>query len=314
MVGEQAAKSEPKIDPYRTIEIAPIRSSEPTPQTPTNRPKLQTLRQTTTIQLGCGGPPSETTDFDVPVVKPTVEQPVIGGSSAATLGAEAALPRQDRRPMIVKAPAPAQDAPVGSDPWFQERGSDRPVSTSSAAKVGRRRPSLSVALEKLGLRAKRQPVLVFGGAAIGSLVLVLFFAGAAKVLSPHSGPKTERVMAARPTVTGTGTPSVSSKASTREPANETAAAPSAAVQTPIPAEAKPEDVPAAIAATPDVAPAVGHLFAGRLPEAEQAYRDLATKFPGEPAFQSASRILARKNGPNCRGANSSKTACPSVKP
>lgn len=288
------SKSSAKIDPFRTIEIGPIRLSEPTPAEETAQPKLETLRQTTTIQIGTnlGG---ETTDFDVPVASPTVAQPGTGTASSAPTSPNDAPRLQERRPMIVKAPAPAPQESFESN-------------------VPKRLPSLATALEKLGLRAKRQPVLVFGGAAIASFVLVLFFIGVAKMLSPHPTPRTERAVAAQATTTQTSARAERSTIPVGAAATEIAATGSAAPQPPVPAEAKSEDVPAAIAAPPDVAPAVGHLFSGRLPEAEQAYRDLATKFPKEPVFHSAARILARKNSPNCRGVNLTKTACPSVKP
>lgn len=302
---------QPRLEPYRTIEIAPIRFSDPAHQGETRRPESGPSKRTTTVPLGGCVSGSVTTAFDMPVVKPLAMTSEASSVDIEQVGSAA---DRERRPIVLKVPTPATDSVSGLDPWFQEGGSERPVSTTSASVKGRLR-SLSTVLEQLGLRAKRQPVLVFGGAAIGSLVLVLFFVAAAKMLGSHSVQKSDRVMAVRPAVTSAASHSESSKAVTHEPTqNPAASASTGPAQPPLQAEAKADDVPAAIAATPDVAPAVGHLLSGRLPEAEQAYRDLATKFPGEPAFQSAARILARKNSPGCRGTNPSKTACPSVKP
>jgi TolA-binding protein len=65
---------------------------------------------------------------------------------------------------------------------------------------------------------------------------------------------------------------------------------------------------------PDVRVAVSHLFAGRLPEAEQAYRELATAYPQNPTFQLATRMLSKRNSADCRALSDTKKSCPTVKP
>lgn len=307
-------RAEPKLDPYRTIEIAPVRLPESKPPNRTSQPKLENLLQTTTIQLGGNARITDTTDFEVPVVKSATAkaEPIV--PTATSGGGESIHGIADRRPIVLKTPAATHKASLGSDPWFQGHDSDRPVSNTPPSAVVRTLSSPSKALEKLGTLAQKRPVLVIGGAAIGSLVLVLFFAGAAKVLSPHAKPVPAKAVATQPAA---ATPD-SQKGSPKAPANDSgpvkAETAVGTAQAQAPSETKVEDTPEAIAATPDVTPAVGHLFAGRLPEAEQAYRELAAKFPNEPAFQSASKILARKNSPTCRGASPSKALCPSVKP
>ncbi|MGE5785544.1 MAG: hypothetical protein ACM3ZE_13185, partial [Myxococcales bacterium] len=310
-----STKSEVRIDPYRTIEIAPIRLADPVATNPAGRAKLETRRQTTTLQVGRGGQASETTDLEVPVVNLSIEQRGTGLSSAAPC-AERTPAREALSPIHVSARAMAPAASIGSDPWFLEGDSERPVSSPSPAKVGRWLPSFSIGLERLGLLAKRRPTIVFVGAAFGSLVLVLFFAGLARLMSPQSDQKPQRVTAVQRAAPQRGISAEASKAAGAE-SYATGIPPSSrpdAAHPLTPAQTRHEDVPAAIAAVANATPAVGHLFAGRLPEAAQAYYELAQKFPDEPVFQSASRILARKNSPACRGTNSSKTACPSVKP
>jgi hypothetical protein len=146
------------------------------------------------------------------------------------------------------------------------------------------------------------------GAAVTALVMILFMVGAAKLLTPRAAPKSERVMAALPAgnVPMSQSKDVLGKEATDSSVTASSTKPSQDLDV--------QEVPVAIAAIPNVGQAVGHLFSGRLPEAEQAYRDLAAQFPREPAFESAARILARKNSSNCRGANLSKSSCPSVKP
>ena len=295
--------TEPKLDPHRTVELAPLRLTGPERPSNTSLQKLEPLHQTTTIELRTPSIASDTTDFDVPVAKPTELKAVVPSPSIPLDSNANTSNRQVRHSTYVK--------PAGA---INEQNSDRPVSSSSPSEVVRTLSSLSKALEKLGVQAKNRPVLVFGGAAIGSLVLVLFIVGATKVLTPHAKQTSGRATATHSTTTETIVHRESPESSVSEVAREKTDAAVGKTTSKPPPETKLENVPAAIAAAPDVTPAVGHLFAGRLPEAEQAYRDLAERFPNEPAFLSSVRILARKNSPTCRGATPSKTVCPSVKP
>jgi len=185
--------------------------------------------------------------------------------------------------------------------------------------VARKIPPPSALLEKLGLMTKTRPGLVIGGASAGSVVLVLFLVGASQLIGHRSLKVTQHFVAPQPVLTARA-------------ASDRASVQSGWANT-VPIEVSPDDskvrgnggapgapvgsasdaIPDAIAAKPDVTAAVGHVFSGRLAEAEQAYRELSTRFPDDPAFRAAARILARRNGPACRAAKNTKTSCPTVK-
>jgi hypothetical protein len=231
-----------------------------------------------TIEIAPVGRPirSETTDFELPTLHQRLE-------------AVAPNTRDD-----------SHDQPSSNtENWFQSNDTTRPVNSPPVPTRVRKRQLLTTSLEQLGILAKKRPLLVFGGTIAGAFVFVMFLAGITRILVPNAGHQPRRVVTRtveKPQIT-VPQAIASSNPTTPIAAPTEAAAPSSAT-----------------ASTEDIVPAVGHLFAGRLPEAEQAYRELSRKFPNEPAFQSLTRVLARKNGTNCRLANSSKAACPSVKP
>lgn len=217
---------------------------------------------------------------------------------------------------VIPAPAPqlTEDEPAPRQGRVESYASAGSLagglqSHSPAAEIAQRASvQLSVPLEaglsRLGLLTKTRPGLVVGTAAIGSIVLLLTFVGAANLAAERGRRTTKHYAVPSAQAAHLATPQADQK-HTFGPS----AAPSAVPVTPLPVD----EMPAADAPVPDSTIALGHLFAGRLPEAEQAYRDLASRFPNEAAFRATSRILERRNSARCRAPNDAKTSCPAVK-
>jgi hypothetical protein len=86
------------------------------------------------------------------------------------------------------------------------------------------------------------------------------------------------------------------------------------VAVPAPAvDAKPVGHAAKRAPDAALASAVGHLSAGRLSEASQAYGSLASRVEGAVVYATAAEILARRASPACKGGSMrSSTDCPEI--
>ncbi|MGC4068895.1 MAG: hypothetical protein QM784_30480 [Polyangiaceae bacterium] len=288
------AEAAVKFDPHRTIEIAPVREPLAPSSSKLKDVKAPLVPVVTSPQAPLVKVLSDTTEFEVPVMMTPSKPARDVRETSRENEAAAAMPSSPKAKAVVAPERPEQVASVSSAPVKQ------------LARGG--------LLERLGLLAKARPVLVLGSAALGALVLVLFFASVAKLLAPKASAGTQaqpvearRAPAASASVVASTMPTLEA-ARPIDARNPTASEPVASV---------PIALTQTVAAGPapaDVSPAVGHLFAGRLVEAEHSYRELASRYPAEPAFQSIARILARRSSPACRGASPSKSSCPSVKP
>lgn len=197
---------------------------------------------------------------------------------------------------LVPSPQPSALTPKSgrlSSATFNDE-SNRPVMHSHTEQ-----PAPAI-LAQLGLLTKRRPVAVIGGAAIGTLVMTVFLVGAAQLVGGRSKSKPS----ARPTTVVTAVAPFASRV-LPPPATAVVSVDSAAV---------PAQESAAGAEDPAVAAALGHLFAGRLAEAEQAYRGLSAKYPAEASYRSIALMLGRRNSADCRPDNDIKKVCPVVKP
>lgn len=187
--------------------------------------------------------------------------------------------------------------PAASVPRAKATNSDR----LDAMALRTRTPSGSV-IARLGEIAKRYPVGVIGGAMVAGLVVMVFLVGAAQLLRPA----VPRRAPDRAVVTTAVLPAHAASASSgslqvdRQGAAPVPAAPARRSS----GEEEDHSVPNA----------VGHLFASRLPEAEQAYGELAASHPEEPIFATLTRLLAKRNSPDCRTQNNTVKSCPTVKP
>lgn len=184
--------------------------------------------------------------------------------------------------------------------------SSSPIGATNAPKFRAFLPITTV-LARLGEMTTRRPIAVLATAGMGSLVLVGFLVAVSHLIGFGRYPKpsshaASSVTAAATTVLAPELPRVDLPSSTAVPSPATAPTTEAEAPTTI-----------SDGDTPETSLAVGHLFAGRLPEAAQAYRDLATRHPNDLAFQAASRILTRRTAPTCSATNNTRTSCPSVK-
>lgn len=194
---------------------------------------------------------------------------------------------------------------------------------------------------QLGGLARRQSVALIGAVIVGSLILVALIVGTARLLQPAPPARVARNAATAPTDKLTAAAAVS--ASGAVPPNPVPAPPTTGA---FPVLAAPAAVsvgpkasvaasasdqhasangkaasaaklPTAAASAEDLTlpNAAGHLFASRLPEAEQAYRELAANNPDEPIFLTVVRLLGKRNSPECRSpTNHALKSCPTVKP
>jgi hypothetical protein len=162
-------------------------------------------------------------------------------------------------------------------------------------------------LEQLGLLTKRHPAGVLGGAAVGSSFIVVFMVGAAHLLGVGSKSAVGISTSAKSVVVSTNTPRLTMASALRTGVPTILSVGSAAPVAP------PTVASGTSVGKPTVAVAAGHLFAGRLPEAESAYRELGTNYPNTPSYAVLARVLGRRNGADCRSAFEIKKRCPVVK-
>jgi hypothetical protein len=171
-----------------------------------------------------------------------------------------------------------------------------PIGQKAPSNFARKSPD--TVLEKLGVLTKKYPIHVAASAVAGAFLLVLSMVGTARLFAPKSAKS------------AVATATVTHFAST-----QTVIMPeTVAVQNPPETTLPTGPVEGAAIETPDVRIAISHLFSGRLPEAEQAYRELATRFPQNPSFQVATRILTKRNSADCRSLSDTNKFCPTVKP
>lgn len=181
---------------------------------------------------------------------------------------------------------------------------ESPQPPSSTAGETLRRLSLvkQPLLARLGLLTQRHPIAVIGGAAAGSLFLVVFMVGAAQLFG--GGTKVANV-AVLPKA------AIRSEAQ-RQPENAIPSSETPPAPPSVPSTTTTDDGTASVP-DPAVAAAAGHLFAGRLVEAENTYRELGARRPDAPSYAKLARVLARRNSADCRSASETKKSCPMVK-
>ena len=177
------------------------------------------------------------------------------------------------------------------------------------------------AVAKLGILTQRYPVGVIGGVAVGAMMLAVSLVGAAHLLglrsrTPDAIPVSRAALQAAVVVKKPVEQSFATASGSATPVRRALnlSASGAPNVPPSPPSAPATAQTAATETDPSLPVAVGHLFSGRLLEAEQAYRALAVQHPEEPTYQALSRLLARRNGPDCRPGNPMQKACPAVKP
>jgi hypothetical protein len=143
-------------------------------------------------------------------------------------------------------------------------------------------------------------------------MIVVFLVGAAHLVRSHSV-KTSNLPAQshHVAVSSWSATQYASEAQNKVPERIAAPiAPAGAASEPAPTNA----VVQAMAPDANASIAVGHLFAGRLAEAEQAYRELAQHNPDDATYPVLARILTRRNRAECRATGTAKNLCPMVKP
>jgi len=293
-----------ELDPYQTIEISRALFAEPS-SSPVRSVTRSDTPQAPATAAGVVRKSGDTTEFDVLVTNPVAVVPALSGSahrarSVHSAGAEFENNAVDSTPKSAVAAAPKQS-----------RREFENVNVAAAPKEGRGKPITMAALERIGVLTKQRPLLVIGGAAVGSLILVMFLLGVAHLLGARTDPTKPQT---RPEGQAASAASVTGSSATPAKAGPSDANATEPEPAPTAPEAVSNPVPASIKALPDASMAVGHLFAGRLPEAEQAYRDLSARYPDDPAFRAAARILTRRNAPACRAGSATSTSCPMVKP
>lgn len=265
---------------FRTLELGGVEQMDREPFEVTKPPTSKATSRTIEI-VAPKKRLSDTTEFEVLAVNPSTQQPV----------------RDDE-------PTPKQGGvePIAS---LVPSHSPAPKTAHRTSAVHQVSVSLRAGLSRLGLLTKTRPGLVVGTASLGSVVLLLTFVGAANLAAEQGRTTTKHYAVPSDQTVQLATPLAAQK---HNP--EPSASPSAVPVVRLPAV---DQMPAADAPVADSTIALGHLFAGRLPEAEQAYRNLASRFPNEPAFRATSRILERRNSARCRTQNDAKTSCPVVK-
>lgn len=166
----------------------------------------------------------------------------------------------------------------------------------------RRPPPWHAFLTQLGTLTKERPVLVLGGGLACALVIALALVGAARVAEPTRRASTASATASSRPVPGSAAPTPS--------ATVLVASAPALVAVPAPA-AEPKRKPKGLV-DPVLAAAAGHLAAGRVAEASQAYAALAARPEGGEVYASAAALLARRAGQDCSASPSASARCPEL--
>jgi hypothetical protein len=159
-------------------------------------------------------------------------------------------------------------------------------------------------LTHLGTLTKERPVLVLGGGLASALVMALALVGAARVAEP---PRRASTPAAAVPSANPATESVALAPS----ATALAAPAPALIAVPVPAAADPKRKPKGVV-DPELAAAAGHLAAGRVADASQAYAALGSRPEGGEVYAQASALLARRAGQDCSAAPSAGARCPEL--
>jgi hypothetical protein len=165
------------------------------------------------------------------------------------------------------------------------------------------RPSRVTAfLTQVGVLTKQRPVLIVGGGLVGAFVLALALLGATRLGDPSKAAAAPLAPTSAKPLTGpvpSATPVVE-----KSP-------PVVAVVTPPPAEAKAKARAQKGSDDPVLRMAVGHLAAGRVSEAAEAYRVLSARSEGGGIYAKAAALLARRAG-ECVAATAQPANCPEI--
>jgi hypothetical protein len=226
----------------------------------------------------------------------------------------------------VPAATQAYDLPIASpklacETTVVEVSVARPPSTRTPSSARRQkiestsesRRAAGIVYASIAAVLTRRPAVLIAGAVAGSLMLVVSLVGPGSCRIQQPGAPTARSKG--PTVIASSEAPGFGKNATRSPEPEVPihdqllAYPASAIAT-------NTAVGTAVVANADslLPIALGHLFAGRLPAAEQAYRQLAARHPEDPTYSILTRILGRCNSPDCRPASAMHGLCPTVLP
>jgi hypothetical protein len=226
-----------------------------------------------------------------PIEAPSPARPVDDPAQVITqettaFDVAAVLDARPRMESSLAAPTAAQAPPIAK----ASRAAPRPTSPWHTF------------LTQLGTLTKERPILVLGGGLASALVIALALVGAARVAEPPRRASTAATASSRP-APGSVVPSPSATA---------LAAPAAAlVAVPVPETPDPKRKPKGVV-DPVLATAAGHLAAGRVADASQAYAGLASRPEGGEVYAKAAALLARRAGQDCSASPSASARCPEL--
>jgi hypothetical protein len=154
-------------------------------------------------------------------------------------------------------------------------------------------------LTLLGALTKQRPVLAISSAALGAMILSFALVGATRVAEPKRAPVPPTPAASQPAL---------SKPSAVAPAVSPLPALPVVVAVPLLGDAKPAARTAKGPLDPELAAAVGHLAAGRISEASQAYSALAARPAGGDVYARTAALLSHRATSCAPGS----TRCPEI--
>lgn len=236
---------------------------------------------------------------------PPVETSAVGAAMARAEVSQAAAPilaTQDTTSFDVAAVAPPT---LRSD----NNGDQRTVVVSTTPETPRQprksaspKPPLGskTLLTQLGALTKQRPVLAISGAALGAMILSFALVGAARVADPRRAPA--------PAALSSRAPATSNQAASSPPVQPLPSLP-ATVAVAVPTDAKAPFRTSKGPHDPELASAVGHLAAGRIFEASQAYSVLAARPAGGDVYARTAALLSRRATACATG---SPTRCPEI--
>ncbi|HKY34850.1 MAG TPA: hypothetical protein VJN18_02820 [Polyangiaceae bacterium] len=235
---------------------------------------------------------------------PALEIRAVGAASTraeAPQAAGATLANQETTSFDVAAVAPPAPRNESIDPRTVVINAT-PQGPRQAGKAVSTKPPLGLnnLLTQVGALTKQRPVLAIGGAAIGAMILSFALVGATRVAEPKRAPVPPTSSASQPAL---------SKPAASAPAVPPLPAPPAMVAVPLPADTKPPAKTTKGPHDPELASAVGHLAAGRISEASQAYSALAARPTGGEVYARTAALLSRR-ATSC--ASGSPTLCPEI--
>lgn len=158
---------------------------------------------------------------------------------------------------------------------------------------------LTTFLTQVGALTKQRPVLAIGGAALGAMILSFALVGATRVAEPKRP-------SAPPAALSASRPAMNNQPASAAPVQPLPSLP-ATVAVPMPTGAKGPVRTGKGPHDPELASAVGHLAAGRISEASQAYSALAARPAGGEVYAKTAALLSRR-------ATSCATGAPPVCP